>query len=441
MSKFLRLIAWGLFLLPCSNIICANDSTNRRLLSIDEVFNLAEQNNSSLQSSKIAAEMAEAAISIAKANRLPDVSASLSFSYLGDGYLTDRDFSNGKNIDMPHFGNNFAFKASQAVYTGGALTAQIRLSELGHKMSSQEVLATRNNVRFIIAGYYLQLAMLENQLSVYNANIALTENVISQMQARKNEGVVLKNDITRYELQLESQKLQRTRIIDNKKIINHRLVSALGLPNETIIEPDSTIFTQMPETLSEADWQNFATSNSPVLNMSRLNIDIKKTEERLAKSERLPKVALFAENHFDGPITIEVPTLNNNFNYWYVGVNLSYNISSLFKSNKKVKQSAISTRKAKEDFSNTQEQVENNIQASYTNFLTSFTDLNTQQKSVELANQNYNVVSNRYNNGLALVTDLTDAAAMKLQSEIALVNSRINVIYNYFNLKFTSGKL
>ena len=132
MSKFLRLIAWGLFLLPCSNIICANDSTNRRLLSIDEVFNLAEQNNSSLQSSKIAAEIAEAAISIAKANRLPDVSASLSFSYLGDGYLTDRDFSNGKNIDMPHFGNNFAFKASQAVYTGGALTAQIKLSELGH---------------------------------------------------------------------------------------------------------------------------------------------------------------------------------------------------------------------------------------------------------------------------------------------------------------------
>lgn len=441
MSKFLKLIAWSVQLLLCSNGICAQDGTNKRILSIDEIFNLVEQNNSALQSSKIAAKTAEAIVSETKASLLPDINASLSLSYLGDGYLTNRDFSNGTNIDMPHLGNNLVLKASQAIYTGGALTSQIKLSKLGHQLANQQIDETRNNVRFMTVSYYLQLAMLENQLSVYNANIALTENVIQQMQARRKEGIILQNDITRYELQLESQKLQRTRIIDNKKIINHQLITATGLPAETIIVPDTSILSELPKIMAEGDWQNIADTHSPAIKMSHLNIDLKKTEERLAKSDRLPKVSLFAENHFDGPITIEVPTLNNNFNYWFVGINVSYNISSLFKSNKKIKQAMLATRKAQEDLTHTQEIVENNVQAAYTNFLTSFTDLNTHKKSVELANQNYKIINNRYNNGLALVTDMTDAATQLLNAELQLVNARINVIFNYYKLKSTSGNL
>ncbi|MBQ7941514.1 MAG: TolC family protein [Muribaculaceae bacterium] len=440
MSNFLKLIAWVMLLL-CSNAIYADNGTNTRLLTIDEVFNLAENNSASLKSSKVAAEVAEASISNAKAELLPDINASLSLSYLGNGHLWDRDFKNGMSIGMPHFGNNFAIKASQAIYTGGALSSKVKLSRQGHQMATHQVENTRNSMRFMLIGYYLQLAMLENRINVYDANIKLTESVLSQMQVRYKEGVVLKNDITRYELQLESQKLQRERIADNRKIINHRLATAIGLPADTKIVPDTTIISRLPKTHGEAEWQNLALLNSPTLKMSTLNIGMKQTEERLAKSELLPKVALFAENHLDGPITIEVPTLNNNFNYWLVGVSISYNISSLFKSNKKIRQAYISTRKAQQDLTLAQEQVENNVQAAYTNFLTSFTDLNTQTKSVELANQNYDVVSNRYHNGLALITDMTDAATMKLQSELALVDSRINVIYCYYSLKFAAGKI
>ncbi len=441
MSKFFWLITWSILSLLCSNHICANDGASNRFLSLNEVFNLAEQNNATLKSSKIATDVAEAAISSAKAQMLPEINASLNFSYLGNGYLSDRDFKNGMNIDMPHFGNNFVIKASQAIYTGGALTSQVKLSELGKQMAVQQTEDTRNNVRFMLVGYYLQLALLDNQMRVYNANILLTENVIAQMKTRHKEGVVLKNDITRYELQLENQKLQRTRIVDNKKIINHRLATAIGLSSDVTIIPDTAIIANMPETLSETDWQSEAFINSPVLKISQLNIEMKSTEERLSKSEQLPKVALFAENNFNGPITIEVPAINKNFNLWCMGVNISYNISSLFKSNKKIKQASISTRKAHEDYSVAKEYVENSVQAAYTDFLTSFSNLDTQKKSVELANQNYNVINNRYNNGLALVTDMTDAAAMKLQSELALVNSRINVIFNYFNLQFTCGKM
>ena len=87
------------------------------------------------------------------------------------------------------------------------------------------------------------------------------------------------------------------------------------------------------------------------------------------------------------------------------------------------------------------EGIEDAIQAAYNDYLTAQAELATSQKSVELATQNYDVISNRYNNGLALVTDMVDAANQRLDAQLRLVNSRINVLLNYYNLKFLSGTL
>jgi outer membrane protein TolC len=65
----------------------------------------------------------------------------------------------------------------------------------------------------------------------------------------------------------------------------------------------------------------------------------------------------------------------------------------------------------------------------------------TQQKQVELATQNYDVVQNRYQNQLALLTDMLDASSMKLSADMALVNARISLLYNYYKLKYISNTL
>ena len=68
-----------------------------------------------------------------------------------------------------------------------------------------------------------------------------------------------------------------------------------------------------------------------------------------------------------------------------------------------MRQAKLNVCRAQEEYSLAQEQIENGVQANYVNFLTSFTDLRTQEKSVELADQNYNVTSNRYKNDLCPV--------------------------------------
>ena len=298
----------------CSPGLYAQSASSGRLLSVDEMFRLADENSKSIQTYSTAREAADQALQAAKAQRLPDVSASLSVSYLGDGRLWDRDFSNGTNIPMPHFGNNFALEAQQVIYAGGAVNSSIALAELGQQMAGLDAQKNRQEIRFLLIGYYLNIYKLGNQRQVLQKNLELAEQVIRNMEARRNQGTALKNDITRYELQRETLKLQLAQVEDARRIMNHQLVTTLHLPARTEIIPDTTLLSSDVPALAESDWQQMALQSNLALQQSGLSVEMGKQKVKLERSERLPKVSLVAAEHLDGPITIEVPVLDNNFN-------------------------------------------------------------------------------------------------------------------------------
>ena len=421
----------------CSQYLCAQSRT----MGIEEMFRLADENSKSIQTYRTGKEVADENLKAAKAQRLPDISASLSGSYWGNGKLWDRDFSNATKIDMPHWGNNFALEAQQVVYAGGAISSGIELAELEKQLAEMDWQKNRQDIRFLLVGHYLNLYKLHNQIEVLHKNLELTDQLIANMQARLEEGTALENDITRYKLQRETLRLQLAKVEDACKIANHQLVITLHLPEGTVVQPDTTLNDSRIQTLSEANWQELAAQNNLNLQQAETGIKVNRQRVKMERSERLPKISLVAAEHLDGPITIEVPVLDNNFNYWYVGVGVKYNISSLFKNNRKLKAARLNVRKAQETYELAQEQTNHAVQESYVNFLTSFTDLRTQQKSVELADQNYSVTSNRYQNDLALLTDMLDASNMKLSADLGLVNARINVIYNYYKMKYITHTL
>jgi outer membrane protein TolC len=87
------------------------------------------------------------------------------------------------------------------------------------------------------------------------------------------------------------------------------------------------------------------------------------------------------------------------------------------------------------------EHLDRTIDDTYTQFTQAFKMLETEEKNVELATENYRIVENRYNNQLALLTDMLDASTAKLDAEVRLVNARVNIIYYYYQLKYNSGTL
>ena len=414
---------------------------NSYVLTLEQMFALADENSKALKTEDAAVIEAHQAVKEARNGYLPDIGISLSASYLGNGHLSDRDFSNGQNIKMPHFGNNLAVEATQLIYGGGAVTNGVAMAKLKEEMAGVNREAARSRIRFMLTGFYLDLYKLQNIWKVYDRNIELAKIVIKDTKARNEAGVALENDVTRYELQLKNLELARRRVENSVEILNYDLVTMLGLPADTKIQPDTTLLDRSLPIGGIAYWQTTAESNAHAVKQTALAVEMGERGEKLARSERLPSVALIAANHFDGPITIEVPTLNNNFNYWYVGVGVSFKLSSLYKANKSIKRARYSTDVSRHRQNDVLEQTSIAVQADYTKYLEAYDEVATLKKSVQLATENYGVIENRYRNDIVLVTDMLDASNQLLDAELQLANARINVIFNYYKLKNTSGNL
>ena len=419
-------------------------------MTISQLFQKVEDNSKSLRTSLSGVEAAHLGIEAAKSKKLPDLDASLSFSYIGNALITDRNFSNVHGLKSPHFGNNFAFQAQQVVYAGGAINAGIKLAELGKQQAEVGVKLTRQQIRFIALGQYLDLYKIDNRIKVYEKNIELTRQLIDDIKEKQTHGMALKNDITRYELQMESLKLGLTALRNNRSILNHQLCNTLGMNQdsqmnqgnqEIQIIPDATIADKTYGKEGEAYWQTAGTLNSPLLEQSSNAIRIAEQKEKIAKSDLLPKVAFVAADNFDGPILFELPPVDKNLNVWYVGVGVKYSLSSLFKSNKRIKQATVETRQAKEAHAVQADQLNNNVQAAYVQYQQTYVELETQRKSVELAQQNYDVMNARYLSQLALVTDMVDASNLKLNAELSEVDARINIVYAYYRMKYVAGEI
>lgn len=418
----------------------ANVNKDTLQLTLTDVFTRIENENRTMAMLRTAQEAAEQGIRSAKDARYPEINAEVNVSYIGDSFLTDRDFSNYTKAPSPHFGNGFTLEAQQVVYAGGAVNAAVKMAEHEGRMSEAVISQSRQGLRLMVAGEYLDLFRTDNSIKVYEKNIALTTKLIEEINAKREHGLALAADVTRYELRLEMLKLDLVRLRNTREIMNYRLVNSLGLPEGTVVSSALADNEDLRDR-SRQHWQEIAADSSPEMKVSGINADMALTRQKLVRSERLPKIAVVAYENFNGPITFEIPPIDKNLNIRYVGLGIRYNFSSLYKSGHKLKQAEIAVRQAEQAKDVTEENLRNNVQKAYADYMQSYVELETSEKSLQLADENYERVHDRYMEQLVLVTDMLDAFNMKLEAELDVSAANAGIQYRLCCLRYAAGIL
>lgn len=411
-------------------------------LSVDSLFRLIDERSRVLKLKSLCMENAKVGKDMARDVLLPQINTAASIGYLGNGYLTSRDFGNGMKIRNPHSNNNFAVEAMQVIYGGGALSGNIQMAELNAQLSKLNLEESRESVRFLLLGWLIDLQCQHNRRRVIDENIRLARQVIDDMRTRYDEGVALQNDITRYELQLQELQLQREKTAESIRTTDFRMANALGFPAaDTEFIPVLPPMDVAAEIKPENDWQRLALVSNLTLQKAKIGIDISETNRRIVAADKRPRISLFAFGRFDSPIVTEVPVLNKNFMYWGFGATMSFNLSSLYTANRRIRRANLSEQESREAYNVELEHVQNDIQSAYEKFRTAETEVRMQEKHLKLARQNYDVVSHRFNNGMTLITDIVDAANVRLSSEIGLENARTMLLFHYYRLKYITHTL
>lgn len=269
----------GLILLAmlAGSITCSHAQT--QVMTLDEIFKLADTNAKSINIHSLMTEEAEQAVKIAKNDLLPSIGAKATAQYISDCVTFDRDFGNWESGEMPHFGNSLILKATQAIYSGGRISNNIKLKRLQKESYIQDEKQNRQDLRFLLASYYLEISKLSNQKYVYENNISQTRLLVKDMQASYKQGTALKSDITRYELQLQNLELGLTSVKNRINVISYKLASTIGIDPDIMIMTDTTSLFRMPiEEKSKDLWLN---NKYDIPAMKKADLNIKMSENKL----------------------------------------------------------------------------------------------------------------------------------------------------------------
>jgi outer membrane protein len=417
------------------------DSLGNTPLTLPAAFSLALHNSVQLQIRHTAVDLAKQQTEIEKLGRLPDLNTGIAYGYLSSSQDWTPNFAHHFVSILPHHLTQFTVDASEAIFAGNRVNNSILKASLEEQVAVLSLNKDEIDIKFLVAAGYLDIFRLIDEQIVYINNTRLARERLRNILNLRKQGIVTQNDVLRTELTISDYELA-TRDIGRSIIQqDNQLNIVLGLPDSARLIPDSTLTRgELPVGTVESLLDEAYHENHDI-KIAGKQKEIAETNIKLLKGERLPTLGVFANNNFQRPYLNSTPAVDVYYNYWTAGVGLSYNISSIYKSPKKIKAGYIGLDLTSKQDSLTRQNVEVGVRNAFVKYNQSLDELQTYRRDLRSAEENYRVVESRYYNQLALLTDLIDATNTKIEAELKVTNAEINRVYSYYALQKTIGTL
>ncbi|MDV3957489.1 TolC family protein [Elizabethkingia anophelis] len=411
-----------------------------RSMTADEVMTLALQNHQQLKLSEKNIYISKQQTEVTKLQQLPTITASTSQFYLGNALIIDKDFSNSTNVAMPHYGSSYGVQASQLIFKGGLVKKSIEMAGLREQLAELDLEKNQQDVKFLVLSNYLDVYKLKNQEQIFLNNKKLAQERLKNIQKFNQQGMVTRNEVIRGELAIKNLDQGLLTLSNNKKILNYNLDVALGLPQNTEINPTESLVGK--ELGPGTDYYlQMAYQNNPQLKSANTNIAVAQKNIEIINTDKMPTLSGFGGYNMQRPITTRTPVLDMYSNSWQAGISLSYNIDNLYKTKERLKVGELQKTHAQDALTLTKQNIDMMVNAAYVKYQESIDQAKLMDDAQKLAEENYKITEAKYLNQLAVQAEMIDAQNQKLQAELDFVTAEINVLYQYYNLLKTTGSL
>lgn len=411
-----------------------------RQMTAREVADMAIVNHQQLKVAAQNIDIAKQNVEIAKEHKLPSIKASISQFYLGNAFVLEKDLTDFQNVTMPHYGSTYGIEASELIFKGGLVKKNIELAGLREQLALLDFDKNKQDIKLLVISNYLDVYKIINQKIVYENNKKLALERLKNIQKFYQQGMLTRNEVIRAELAIKNLDQGILTLSNNRKILNYNLDIALGLSDEIQIVPIEDLSSKEAG-LGLEYYKNLAYENNPQLKSAKTNIDVADKNIEIIKTDKMPTLAAFGGYSVQRPFTNVMPAMDIYLNVWQTGVQLSYNIDSLFKSKGKIELGEMQKHQAQDALTLVKQNIDMSVNAAYIKYEESIQQVDILDEAKKLAEENYKITEAKYLNQLAVQTEMIDAQNQKLQSELDYTNGEINVLYQYYNLLKTTGSL
>jgi outer membrane protein TolC len=431
--KVSYLILFGGFFVGISSIT-AQEKTN---LKLEEAIQLAwtKSNEVSLANTKVDTKKNE--VQSAKNNQYPDLTISGQFLGLNEPTISSSIGMGDSSEEMPVPGHIAIGQASLKVpiFSGFKIQNGIKLQDNLFQAETAMASKTKEDVAMRVITYYANLYKSQRTIELIKENQKSAQQRVTDYIALEKNGIIPRNDLLKAQLQVSRLQLSLDEALNNETIFNYYLVTILKLPAGTKLVVNESDLINFPK-------DEIPTDEKPALE-NRKDLEALKFQEKaslnnlnMAKSNYYPTVALTG-----GYAALNIQHLLTVQNAMFLGLGVSYDLSGILKNGTEVKVAKSKTLEVQ----NSEELLKDNIKIQVQQAITNY-DLAVKQsivltEAVEQSTENYRIVKDKNENGLADTNDLLDADVEQLRSKISETISKVDVIQKYYELLSTTGQL
>ena len=404
---------------------------NGRNITLNEAIDLSIKNSKPLRAASARVDQASANLLVAKQNQLPDFKISGSYLRVTQPNI---DFKGNTNsgggsgqtpkVDQLAYGSA---NLNLPLYSGLKIQYGIRSSEFLGKATRLDADADKEAVILNTIGAFSNLYKARANMRLIRENLAQSQSRDADFANLEKNGLLARNDKLKALLQTANIELTLADVENNLKVTMVNMNIMLGLPEQTILIPDSASLVDPSSIQSLAEYEQLALQNRKDLQAEDYRKKASQVGIQVARADYYPSLALTG-----GYIAAYIPNFLTITNAFTLGVGLSYNVSSLWKTNAHVTAAKAQLAEVQANEEEMFDQVRRQINQAYEALLTANKKIEVTRTSIEQSVENYKIVKNKYDNNLLTVTELLDANVLMLQSQISLelAKADANLAYN-----------
>ena len=424
-------------------------SSAQQRLSVKEAQELGLQNNVKVKNAKLEVSLAKKKVMETIGIGLPKINGEVNWQQFleipttvvpanmfvptaPEGEYAELQFGTEHN-------STASITASQLLFDGSYIVG-LKASTIYRSLSQQSLQLTEQQIQDSIAAAYYNVLVAEERKEFLQLIAEIHQEILDEVQARYDLGMVEDLDVDRMALTLSNMKIQSENMQRMTEVAYLYLKLILGVPlEETLVLTDS-----LPVLLSQIQTLKIQEPNIE----NRLEFQLAETQSKLSKldlrryqSQLLPSISAFG--------TYSKNAFRNEFNFfdenlnWYptqvVGVKATMNLFDGFSRTAKIQQAKIKLEKAKNNQAQVSESLSLAHKVALSNYLTAYHTQQQKSKSLELSKKIYLKTMAKYKEGLVSSMELSQSGADYSQSQADNAQAIYNLLIARTNYKRSVG--
>lgn len=408
--------------------------------TLEQCIRHALENNLSIRQGELSVQQSEIELNTAQNRRLPGVSASVSESFsAGRSLLGNNTYATNTNSTS----SNLHIGADVPVFQGFQIKNNIALSKLNLAAATADLEKAKDDIRVAVAQAYVQVLYNMEILDVAKSQVEIDSLQVVRLTEMLRNGKASAAELAQQKASHAQSSYQLTQAANNLRISLLDLSQLLELPNPegfSVVKPSAAAL-DLRLVGDAADIYADAVERKASIQAEKLRVEAADARIAVAKGAFLPTISLsggLGTGYYTsslGSSASFADQMKNNFSQ-QLGLSLSIPIFARLANRNNLRSTELSARTQELQLENAKKSLYKEIQQAWYNALASQDRYASSQMVRDSASESFELVSAKYENGKANITEFNEAKNTLMRAESDLVQARYEHLFQTRLLDF-----